>query len=76
MKIKNTEIKISQNRNLVAYGGPAGYIHYSEAKRHGLRTGDVIEIEVNGEVTHSYEVGSYIDWRNDINRTFKGFELN
>lgn len=48
-----------------------GYLHYSIAKREGLRTGD--EFEVEGLAT--FVVGDYVNFRPDINRPFSGFKI-
>jgi hypothetical protein len=63
--IKNEEIK-EDLRN-----PDYGYLHYSIAKREGLRTGD--EFEVEGIA--NFVVGEYIKFRPDINRAFSGFRI-
>ena len=59
--------EISEDRNNPDFG----YLHYSIAKREGLRTGD--EFEVQDLAT--FIVGDYVDWRPDLNRRFSGFRV-
>ena len=46
------------------------YIHYSDAKRAGIRTG----VEFESEDGTLFVAGEYISFRPDIHRDFKGFK--
>ena len=46
------------------------YLFYGDAKNAGLRTGDEFQIDGGHEV---FEVGEYIRWRDDIQKSFAGF---
>lgn len=48
-----------------------GWLHYSVAKREGLRTGDEFEVEDLA----TFIVGDYVNFRPDINRQFSGFRI-
>lgn len=48
-----------------------GYLHYSVAKREGLRTGEEFEVEDLA----TFVVGDYVNFRPDINRPFSGFRI-
>ena len=70
--IKAEEIK-EDRRGLVT-----GFIHYSVAKRENLRKGSQFTVELiegRTDLTTTFEVGEYINYRNDINRPFSGFEV-
>ena len=52
------------------------YLFYGDAKQAGIRQGDIVTITSDGnDLKGTYKVDQYIDWRNDINRPFKGFRL-
>lgn len=46
------------------------YIHYSDAKRSGIRTG----VEFESEDGTLFVAGEYVNYRNDIHCEFKGFK--
>ena len=48
-----------------------GYIHYSVAKREGIKAGGEFEIQGLGRFT----AVEYVDWRPDINARFSGFSV-
>lgn len=48
-----------------------GWLHYSIAKREGLRTGGEFEVE---ELA-TFVVCDYVNFRPDINRPFSGFRI-
>jgi len=50
--------------------GLGGYIHYSVAKRAGLRTGSTFIVDGT-----KFEVAEYVNYRPDVNRIFKGFRV-
>lgn len=52
------------------------YIFYGDAKRAGIRTGDVfnmIDSHSGKTLDGDYIAEDYITWRDDIQRVFKGF---
>ena len=63
--LAKSNVKISYSKNPLNDIN-AAYLHYSEAKKHGIKTGDIVD---------GLRVGKFIRWRNDTNRSFSGFEL-
>lgn len=55
--------------------GIDGFIHYSVAKREGIRKGMQFSVELAKGISHTFLVGEYITWRKDICRPFAGFEI-
>lgn len=50
----------------------SGYLHYSVAKREGIRRGSTFE---TADGTACFTATEYVTWRPDINRAFAGFKL-
>ena len=47
------------------------YIHYSVAKREGIKAGSEFVVDISGK--EKFKAIEYINYRNDINSSFSGF---
>jgi len=50
-----------------------GYIHYTAAKREGIRSGSTF---ISPDAGTCFKAVEYVTWRPDINRRFAGFRCS
>ena len=64
------EIEIEKLKPSQRFPDTEAYLHYSDAKRAGIRKGSQFTIDNGNEVFRAID---YVTWRPDINSGFSGF---